>query len=271
MALVYFAVQMLICHKTKKLNQFTSSILKSIVAKIYNVLLRNRIEPKIEKILRKNQNGFWRNQSTTLQILTIHQILKGVHAKNLEATIFIDSSKAFDSIHWGKMEQILLLYSLHKETVAAIMMLYKNTKVKVRYPDGDTDYFDMVASGLFIICLDYVLRTSIDKMKDNGFKLAKERSRRYPTQTIMNADYADGIALLVNTPAQGKTLLHRLKWTAGGIGLHVNADKTEFMCFNPRGDISTLKGEPLKLVDKFIYLGSSVSSTKKLRREKKTF
>ena len=32
-------------------------------------------------------------------------------------------------------------------------------------------------------------------------------------------------------------------------------------CFNQRGDISTLNGSSLKLVDKFIYLGSSVSST----------
>ena len=30
----------------------------SIAAKIYNALLRNRIEPKIDNILRKNQNGF---------------------------------------------------------------------------------------------------------------------------------------------------------------------------------------------------------------------
>ena len=35
------------------------------------------------------------------------------------------------------------------------------------------------------------------------------------------------------------------------------------MCYNQTGDISTLDGTSLKLVDKFIYLGSSVSSTKK--------
>ena len=35
----------------------------------------------------------------------------------------------------------------------------------------------------------------------------------------------------------------------------------EYMCFNQTGDISTLNGSPLKLVDKFTYLGSSVSST----------
>ena len=49
--------------------------LTSIEAKIYNALLSNSIEPKIEKIFRKNQNGFRRNRSTTPQMLTIHRIL----------------------------------------------------------------------------------------------------------------------------------------------------------------------------------------------------
>ena len=43
----------------------------------------------------------------------------------------------------------------------------------------------------------------------------------------------------------------------------VNAHKTEYMCYNQTGDISTLEGTPLKLVDKFTYLGSSVESTEK--------
>ena len=48
-----------------------------------------------------------------------------------------------------------------------------------------------------------------------------------------------------------------------GIGLYVNAHKTEYMCYNQTGDISTLDRTPLKLVDKFTYLGSSVASTEK--------
>ena len=124
------------------------------------------------------------------QILTIWQTLEGVHAKNLQATIlFVDFYKVFDSINRGTMEQILPVNGLPKEIVAAIMMRYKNTKVKVRFPDRHTDYFNIVAGVLqgdtlapyqYIICLDYVLKTSIDKMKDNGFKRAKEKSRRYP-------------------------------------------------------------------------------------------
>ena len=137
-------------------------------------------------------------------------------------------------------------------------------------PDGDTDYFDIVSGVLqgntltqylFIISLDYVIRTSIDKMKDNGFKTTKERSRRYPAQTITEADYADDIVLQENTPSQTKTQLHSLERAAEGKGLHVNARKTEYMCFYQRGDIYTLNGSSLKLIDKFTYPGSSVSST----------
>ena len=152
------------------------------------------------------------------------------------------------------------------------MILYRNTKVKVRSPDGDTDYFDIVAGVLqgdtlapylFIICLDYVLRTSFNNIRENGFELTKKRSRRYPAKAITNADNADEIAILANTPNQAETLLHSLERAAAGIGLHVNAHKTEFMCFNQKGDISTVDWTSLKLVDKFTYLGSSISSTEK--------
>ena len=54
----------------------------------------------------------------------------------------------------------------------------------------------------------------------------------YPTKTITDADYADDIPILANTPNQPETLLHGLERTAAHIGLHVNAHKTESMCFN---------------------------------------
>ena len=89
------------------------------------------------------------------------------------------------------------------------------------------------------------------------------RSRRYPAKTITDTDYTDDIAILANTPNQAETLLHSLERAAAGIGLYVNAHKTECMCYNQTGDISTVDGTPLKLVDKFTYLGSSLSSTEK--------
>ena len=152
-----------------------------------------------------------------------------------------------------RKDYFLYYHGLPKEIVAAITNLYRNTKVKVRSPDGDTEYFDIVAGVLqgdtlapylFIICLVYVLRTSIDKIRENGFELTKKRSRRYPAKTITDADYADHIAILAKTPDQAKTLVHSFERAAAGIGLYVNAHKTEYMCYNQTGDISTLDGNP---------------------------
>ena len=89
--------------------------------------------------------------------------------------MFTDFSKAFDSIHRGKMETILRANGLPKETVTTIMMLYKNLKAVVHSPD----FFDIVAGVLqrdtfvpylFIIYLDYVLWTLIDLIKGNSVK-----------------------------------------------------------------------------------------------------
>ena len=108
-------------------------------------------------------------------------------------------------------------------------MVYKNTKV--RSPDGDRLlwYFRKYSASWYfspIICLDYMLRTSIDLMKENGFPLAKARSRRYTERTNTDADYADDIALVANTPVQTESPLHSLGNAADGIGLHVKSTCT---------------------------------------------
>ena len=97
----------------------------------------------------------------------------GGGVKNLLVTLlFVDITKAFDSNHGEKMEQILLGYGLPKETEEAIPILNRNITVKVRSLDGDIEYFNMVAgvlqgdtlaSCIFIICLDYVLRNRLIK------------------------------------------------------------------------------------------------------------
>ena len=60
-----------------------------------------------------------------------------------------------------------------------------------------------------------------------------------PPHTIPDADYADDIALFTNTPTQAESLLQSLEQAASGIGLHVKVDKTEYMRFNQKEDIST--------------------------------
>ena len=146
----------------------------------------NRIQPKIEAVLRSNQNSFSKNT-----FLTIRRITE-VRAKDLEAVIlFVDFSKAFDSVNQGKMIEIKKSYGILEETITATMMLYKNTKSMARSPAGDTDFFE-VLSGLlrgytltpffFVLLIDYVLQTSVDRLNEISFTLKK--ARRYLAKTI---------------------------------------------------------------------------------------
>ena len=149
-------------------NNYRGITLTSIAEKHYMLMLLNRIRPEIEVTLRKNQNGFRKYRSTTGLILTIRHIIEGVKSKNLPVTLlFVDFAKEFDSIHRGKMKNILSVYGIPTEIVEAVIILYRDTRLIVRSPDGDTPYFDIttgvsqrdtLAPFLFIICLDYVLR-----------------------------------------------------------------------------------------------------------------
>ena len=100
------------------------------------------------------------------------------------------------------------------------MMLYQNTRSTVRYPDGDTDFFDITAGVhqgdtlspcIFIICLDYVLRKAVDKNKGLGFTLTKQQSRRYPAEKKTDADYDDDLAVLADILNDSKTFLQNIE------------------------------------------------------------
>ena len=115
-----------------------------------------------------------RNRSTTLQILTIRRILEGVRAKKPSGYNIICR------LYKG------LWFHTQREDGANSSRIRSTKRNRRRVLQSDT-----LSPYLFIIYLEYVLRTSIDKIKENGFELTKKRSRRYPTQTITDADYAD--------------------------------------------------------------------------------
>ena len=151
-----------------------------IAAKVYKAQLHNSIWPGIENILKKNQHGFRKKRFSSSQIRTIRWIIEGTWAKNLEATLmFLDFSKAFDSIHEVNMVHITSIWSPHINCYDK-KMLYKKSKTMFSSSDGDTDaghlQGDILVPHLFINCRDYVLRTSVDLMKENCFTLKQTRT-----------------------------------------------------------------------------------------------
>ena len=256
--------------------------LSSLVAKTYNRMILNRIRPKLDKHLRTNQNGFRVGRSTVGHILALRRLIEGVKAYNLSAIItFIDFCKAFDSIHRGKMLQILRAYGIPDQIVDAIGDMYQDTMAKVVSPDGETDLFeilagvlqgDTLAPYLFVIILDYALRSAIEgKEEELGFHLTKRRSRRIGPEMVTDFDFADDIALISEEVHQAQELLQRVQTSVAKVGLKINTKKTKFMSTNQTGFVKlhTTDGTNLDEVQDFKYLGSWMESTAKDVKQRK--
>ena len=83
---------------------------------------------------------------------------------------YVDFRKAFDSIVRGIMFNIIIAYGIPKPLVNMISITNENIEAKVLTPYGDINSFhinsgvlqvDTLAPFLFIIVLDYTMRSAI--------------------------------------------------------------------------------------------------------------
>ena len=180
----------------------------------------------------------------------------------------------FDTIHRGKLIEILRAYGIPEKLVEAIEASYSETWAKIRTADGETEAFqilagvlqgDTLAPFLFIIALDYALRRAIDGREEElGFTLQKRASRRVAAKMVTDADFADDISLLSDTVEKACKLLQAVEKECLHIGLGMNTKKTKVMPINiPAAEaiVTTLDGTQLEVVDDFKYLGAWLATT----------
>ena len=108
---------------------------------------------------------------------------------------------ALDSIH----REMLKAYGVPVEIVHAVNMTNTNTTAQVLPPDGDTEFFEILAGVLqgntlapylFIFAMYCTTRQAVGNENNLGFTLDRSRSRRHPAKVLCDTDVADDIALL---------------------------------------------------------------------------
>ena len=187
---------------------------------------------------------------------------------------FLDFVKAFDSINRKRMIKVLRAYGIPGKIVDLIQWMYSNTRAQVLTPDGLTDIFEIVAGVLqgdtlapylFIIVLDYCMRTALERHPDSGFTLKPARSRRIGAERVTDTDFADDVALLSDSVEDLGVLMREVEGVCREMGLEINRQKTEFMVegIPDPSPLISLDGTKIKLTEDFKYLGSWVRDSKR--------
>ena len=258
--------------------------LMSRCAKLFNRVLLSRLQPILDPFLRYEQNGFRPNRGTATQILALRRIIEEVNIHQTDLVcVFVDFQRAFDSVSRAAIPNILRSYNVPPRLISAVMAMHSNTTAAVVTQDGLSDFFssssgvlqgDSLAPFLFILVLDWVLRTGLPDSND-GFLLRRRSGRRICEKRLAVLAFADDLAILASSEDGAQRLLNRLVDTATQVGLKINSRKTEV--FTVPEDLPAnltcrdANGETIALsrCQRFKYLGGLVpSAVEDLRRRR---
>lgn len=246
--------------------------LSPVIMKVFAKVILNRIEPVIDKILRKEQAGFRRGRGCDDQIYILRHITQQCNEFKSPLTLcFVDFEKAFDSISREALKKILRHYGIPQKIVNIIVEMHSGTFCQVMVNGNLTDPFE-VKSGvlqggilsplLFILAIDYVMKKTLE-----GANYGLQWKLNY---RLSDLDYADDIVLMSSTTAEMQEMLDKLVLEGGKVGLVINKRKTELMKIQSGDPLDCyVEGEILSKCNTFKYLGTIITNNGSLEAEYK--
>jgi exonuclease III len=252
----------------RSLDQHRGISLMNIAPKVFSRLLLNRLQPVLDPLLLKEQNGFRKGRSTIHHVTALRRIIEESteHRQELHL-VFVDFRKAFDSVTRGLIPTVLEAYGVPPALVYAVCAMYEHTFASVKTTDGLTARFettagvlqgDVLAPFIFILCLDLALRAAIPD-DDEGFQLERCRSSRHPGKRISVMAYADDLVLISSTRRGAQKMLTALEDAGAPFGLVVSDEKTRSLSVNSTDNtpLQTRSGV-IQQCQSFLYLGCMV-------------
>ena len=263
--------------------------LLSIAGKIVARVLLNRLSAHVQhdgEILPESQCGFRSGRGTTDMVFAARQIQEKCREQHQDLYMtFIDLTKAFDSVHreglWLVLKKIgcpdkfvSIVRSFHDGMVGCVLdngemsspfdISHGTKQGCVLAPLLFSIFFSMM---LLVAFKDCDLGVSMQFRTDGSvFNLRRLQARTKVFSVILrDLLYADDCVLLAHTESVAQQLFDRFSNAAHRFGLTVSLKKTEVMlqpAIRASATAPVIKsGETvLKVVDKFCYLGSVLSS-----------
>ena len=238
--------------------------LLSHIYKLFMTIIRCRISDDLYSRFPDSQAAYQPNRGTTEQIFALSQLIeKSIEFNKPLHMVFIDFTKAFDSIKLDKLWLILDKSPLNKNYINLLKAVYDGSQASIKTDLGNSRFFDikkgvkqgdMLSAILFCVALAAVL-CKTEEACPGGFSIGGH--------ILSNLSYADDIALLNSCHTKLQEFVNELAKNAKEIGLEINLKKTHCMSTDKQQHPlnMTIYNKPIRQVTQFIYLGHKLTSS----------
>ena len=262
-------------------NNYRGIALLCIMSKIFTKVINNRLTKwaQDENKMYEEQGGFLKGKSTVDQIFVLYAMASNylTKSKGRFYCVFVDFSKAFDTVPHSHLFYKLIKDGLHGKTLKVLQNMYSKLKTCVQSNDGLTELFDcsvgtrqgcMLSPFLFI----FYLNELIEMCKENlcqGIYISED------APNICMLLYADDLANCGDTVGRVQHQLNVLADFCYKWGLSANLQKTQVMIFRNGGIIKKkekfyLNGVKIEPTTYYKYLGLLFSSSLKWTKARQT-
>ena len=261
------------------------SLLES-VGKVFARLLLNRLTTWISpSIISESQSGFRAGRGTNDMIFSARQLQEKCIEHMLPLIqVFIDLTKAFDTVNRSALWTILERLGCPHEFVDMLKQLHLNMKAQVNFNgslsepipiDNGVKQGDILAPTLFSIYFAVAIAYAFQdcdigvclQFRTSGklFNLSRLRCKSKVFQSMVRELlYADDVDLVAHSEEDMQSLMDRFSSACSAFGLTISLKKTKVMFTPAPGQPYvepniTVNGTRLDVVDTFVYLGSMLS------------
>ena len=237
--------------------------LLSHIYKLFISIIANRVKNDLYASFPASQAAYQPGRGTIEQIFALEQIIeKAIEFNNPVFIVFIDFTKAFDSIKFDCLWKLLGETSINKRYIKLLKSTYDDSTASIKTDIGisrpvkilkGVKQGDILSALLFCIVIAAIISKAEHDCK-TGYSIGG--------QILSNLAYADDIAAIDTSQKRSQNFLDCIVRYSAEVGLHINVSKTECMTTAKNTKFHlTINGKIVKQVSEFVYLGYKLSAS----------
>jgi hypothetical protein len=242
-------------------------------SKILLIIIHNRIKQQSERELPDEQTGFRQGRDTRDLLVTLQILIEKVNqlSEGELYLLFIDYSKAFDTVKQSVLFTTMMNMGIPRHLVALIQALYQQQTAAVRWDGVLSEWFRIgkgtrqgcnISPTEFNMYAEDIVRRTMEGEEDK-IEEGSKHGVIVGGQIINNLRYADDTTLMDTTASGIDDIFAKLVQESKTSNMLIIAKKTNLMAVGRRSNRSVkilLEGDEIEQVEHFKFLGSTKTS-----------